>query len=120
MARAPRRQSEKNSWKPGLYMPGEITEGFTFDSTPHEPVPSIPGAILEHVEAHCFICKKKLRRSRTANAGDYTKEDVFPQWLVEKFQLEDAYLDFPDGGSAKYKDILVPCCRFQEMEWPPK
>jgi hypothetical protein len=98
-------------------MVGELAGPFTFDSQPHQPPPTIPGAILENVEAYCFICKNKLRRSRTANAGDYTKEDVFPQWLVEKFELENEYLDFPDGGSAKYPDILVPCCRTCNNRW---
>jgi len=114
---AKRRRSSVDGWKPGLYMVDEIPAPFTIDSQPHEPTPSIPGAILEDVEAYCFICKKKLRRSRTANAGDYTKEDVFPQWLVEKFELENEYLDFPDGGSEKYPDILVPCCRTCNNKW---
>jgi hypothetical protein len=70
-----------------------------------------PNAVLEETLAVCFICKKRLRRSRTANAGDYTKEDVFPRWLVETFELQDAVIDFPDGKSARYGDILVPCCQ---------
>jgi hypothetical protein len=111
------RRSPINGWKPGLYMVDEIPAPFTFDSEAHAPIPPTPGAILEAIEATCFICKKKLRRSRTANAGDYTKEDVFPQWLVEKFELENEYLDFPDGGSAKYPDILVPCCSTCNNKW---
>jgi hypothetical protein len=48
--------------------------------------------------------------STTANAGNYTKEDVFPVWLSRHFGIADAVIDYPDGTSKQYKQVLTPCC----------
>jgi hypothetical protein len=95
----------------------EFSKPLTFDPDPHQTPTPDPAAILEDTEAECFICKTPLFRSETPNEGNYSREDVFPKWLVEHFGLETAVLDYPGGKSSSYKNILVPCCQPCNNNW---
>jgi hypothetical protein len=99
-----------DAWKPGLYLADELTGAIELGGEAHPVAPRDPAAIFTDTDADCFICGTKLYRSTTPNAGNYTKEDVFPQWLTKHFEIPDAFLDHPDGTSKNYKQVLVPCC----------
>jgi hypothetical protein len=102
--------ADQDEWKPGLYTLDEFSGPVTFDPDPHETRTPDPTAVLQETDAACFICKTPLFRSETPNQGNYSREDVFPN-------LETAFLDYPDGRSFRYEDILVPCCQPCNNEW---
>ena len=100
----------EDPWKPGLYLLDEFSTSIPFDADAHPVPPRDPAAFFRETEALCFICKTELYRSTTANAGNYTKEDVFPVWLTSHFGIADDIIDYPDGTFKKYKQVLTPCC----------
>jgi hypothetical protein len=57
-----------------------------------------------------FHLQEAAAASSTPNAGSYSEEHVFPQWLIKKYQLKTCTLDFPDGKTRRYDKIVVPCC----------
>jgi hypothetical protein len=110
MAKMKKSPKATAAWRPGLFMAGD--PGIpTQAAGPDKPAPALSAAaVIRQLEVGCFICKKKLTSSNTPNAGTISREHVFPQWLIEKYELKDSLIDFPDGTSTEYAKILVPCC----------
>jgi hypothetical protein len=52
---------------------------------------------------HCFLTGQEL------TSPDEEKVQVFPQWLMGLYQLEDKPFKMLDESMATYKDIKVPC-----------
>lgn len=98
-------------------MLSEFSALLGFKGAEQTPVRATPRDLITQLEAQCFICKEQLTHSSAPNLGTITREDVFPQWLWEKFELQDSFIDFPHGGSKTYPDILVPCCNTCNTKW---
>lgn len=49
----------------------------------------------------CFLCKKP---SLT------TDEHVFPQWLLDGYNIRHKYVALKNGTKFKYGNVVVPCC----------
>ncbi len=50
----------------------------------------------------CFLCKSDIC---------VTKEHVFPQWLLDDYNLRDKFILLKNGTKIKYGNITVPCCK---------
>lgn len=111
------RKPARSRWRPGLFMSSEVSTSLGFKETGQTPVHAASGDLITRLEAQCFICKEQLTHSSAPNQGTITREDVFPQWLWEKFELQDCFIDFPHGDSKKYPEILVPCCNSCNNRW---
>jgi len=53
---------------------------------------------------YCFLCGSRLRRS---NRSD---EHVFPNWLLNRYELWDATLTLLNGTRIPYRYLTIPCC----------
>lgn len=51
----------------------------------------------------CFLCSTPL-------ADETSREHVFPQWLLHKFDLWDRSVTLLNGTRLPYRDLKVPCC----------
>jgi hypothetical protein len=51
---------------------------------------------------NCFLTGQALR-------SEEEKIQVFPQWLMSRYKLEDQPLKMLDESMATYKDIKIPC-----------
>ncbi|MGI6364426.1 MAG: hypothetical protein ACOX2G_01515 [Bacillota bacterium] len=63
----------------------------------------------------CFLCGKRVSKKNQT----YSKEHVFPDWLLEKYNYKrdpktgkvSGKLRLPNGNFAAYDDIKIPCCK---------
>ena len=51
---------------------------------------------------NCFLTGKKL-------TSEEEKIQVFPQWLMSRYDLEDQPFKLLDESMATYKDLKMPC-----------
>lgn len=110
MAKRRRRKKKKSPWQPGVIMVGDLGAAARARAPERPPRTAVAGATAKTLAAQCFICKKPLTESSTPNAGSYSEEHLFPQWLIRKYQLKTCTLEFPDGKARRYDKIVVPCC----------
>ncbi|KQR65349.1 hypothetical protein [Pedobacter sp. Leaf176] len=52
----------------------------------------------------CFLCGKTLTKDNS------TKEHIFPQWILNKFDLWDKSITLLNGIRYDYKRSIIPCC----------
>lgn len=52
----------------------------------------------------CFLCGAELED------GKFTKEHIFPQWILKKFQLWDKSITLLNQVLYPYRTSIVPCC----------
>ncbi|WAC11243.1 hypothetical protein [Dyadobacter pollutisoli] len=52
----------------------------------------------------CFLCGRDL------NDDNSTREHIFPQWVLNKFQLWDKKVKLLNGVMYEYKRSVIPCC----------
>lgn len=70
----------------------------------------MPKELFEAADEHplddhtCFLCGVSL------SADNRTDEDVFPQWLLHKFDLWNKRLTLLNGTTIPYRQIRIPCC----------
>jgi hypothetical protein len=118
MAANPETSETTEKWRPGLYMLNEVPNASLNDVKEEKAArPPAPDAVINELTAQCFICNKQLTESPTPNVGTLTREDIFPTWLCEKFQLKNDFIDYPNNTSKKYPKILIPCCNLCNNEW---
>ena len=55
---------------------------------------------------HCFLCGRKFNKKNIE-----TKEHVFPQWLLNDFDIRNKKLSLLNNTFIKYDKLKVPCCR---------
>lgn len=53
----------------------------------------------------CFLCGLRLTGTTRSD------EHVFPQWLLQRFQLHNATLTLLNGTQIPYRQMTIPCCR---------
>ena len=58
----------------------------------------------------CFLSGQKLTSSEE-------KIQVFPQWLMSRYGLEDQPFKLLDESMATYKDLKVPCAAQVNETW---
>lgn len=58
----------------------------------------------------CFLCGEVLIK------GTYTKEHIFPQWILNKFNLWDKSISLLNGIRYDYKRSIIPCCNICNNE----
>ena len=51
----------------------------------------------------CFLCGDDLKDSKS-------KEHVFPQWLLNKYDLWDGQFELLNRTSITYNKLTIPCC----------
>lgn len=56
-------------------------------------------------QAHCFVCGTALTQQT------HSKEHVFPQWLLRRFDLYSQKINLPNNTSQTYSRYTVPCCK---------
>lgn len=54
---------------------------------------------------NCFMCREPL------DASNRSDEHVFPQWLLEKYNLRTYRMSIPYDNKLSYGRYLVPCCK---------
>jgi len=54
--------------------------------------------------APCFFCQRRFPKELL------TREHVFGKWLIDRGNLANAKLTFPNGTSTKYGKLCVPAC----------
>jgi hypothetical protein len=52
----------------------------------------------------CFLCGTELEN------GKFSKEHIFPQWVLNKFQLWDKSIRLLNDVRYAYRSSVVPCC----------
>lgn len=63
---------------------------------------------------HCFICGTPLslkEANETDRArGKFTKEHIFPKWMLKQAEIYDTNNTYYDGQLIQYNRITIPCC----------
>ena len=59
---------------------------------------------------HCFLCGSNF------NAGEGTREHIFPQWLLNKFQLRGQTIGLLNESRFAYNQSVIPCCNICNNE----
>ncbi|HVW94389.1 MAG TPA: hypothetical protein VHA56_00305 [Mucilaginibacter sp.] len=58
----------------------------------------------------CFLC------GRNFNAGEGTREHIFPQWLLDKFHLRGKTIGLLNQTRFAYNQSVIPCCNICNNE----
>ena len=69
-----------------------------------DPTPFVLEQGLLPDPARCFLCGDEVDGSNT------TREHVFPQWLLNKFDLWNEPLTLLNGTAIQYRQLTIPCC----------
>jgi len=56
---------------------------------------------------HCFLCGRKFNEKNIIK----TEEHVFPQWLLNDFNIRNEKISLLNNTLIKYDKLKVPCCK---------
>jgi hypothetical protein len=59
----------------------------------------------------CFLCGVEL------DTVERTDEHIFPQWLLNDFDLFNEELNLPNETTIKYGSLKIPCCATCNNKW---